>query len=59
MKKTSKLLLSLLLALVFVFQLAAPMASAAPANGVEVSDSVYLNYRLMRTVSSAAPAKSP
>ena len=50
MKKTSKLLLSLLLALVFVFQLAAPMASAAPANGVEVSDSVYLNYRLTAEV---------
>ena len=50
MKKTSKLMLSLLLALVFVFQMAVPMASAAPANGVEVSDQVYLNYRLTAEV---------
>lgn len=50
MKKTSKLMLSLLLALVFVFQLAVPMASAAPANGVDVSEQVYLNYRLTAEV---------
>lgn len=46
MKKTSKLMLSLLLALVFVFQLAVPMASAATPDGGFAPNGETLGYNV-------------